>query len=56
MIHERNMLLEKVLFIRKIARHSPDEHMFFVGACDEVLECLAAGEKKKNLREEFFGV
>jgi hypothetical protein len=52
MTYERNMLLEAVFFIRKIARYSPDEHMFFVGACDEVLEAIAAynrrNEKRKN--------
>jgi hypothetical protein len=51
MTHERNMLLETVLFIRKVARRSPDEHMFFVGACDEVLECLAASRRQEKRRK-----
>lgn len=51
MTHERNMLLETVLFIRRVARKSPDEHMFFLGACDEVLECLAASSRQEKRRK-----
>ncbi len=46
LIHERNLLLQTVLNIRKVARRSPDEHMFFVGACDEALACIA--DKKRG--------
>lgn len=46
LIHERNLLLQTVLTIRNVARRSPDEHMFFAGACDEALECIA--DKKRG--------
>jgi hypothetical protein len=51
LIHERNMLLETVLFIRKMARRVPDERAIFIEACDEVLESLAERQQREKKRK-----
>ena len=52
-IHERSLLLQAVLHMRKIARMTPDDHMFFVSACDDVLESISRKKNEKR-RERVF--
>ncbi|MCC7300605.1 MAG: hypothetical protein IT583_05955 [Verrucomicrobia bacterium] len=51
MTHERNMLVETVLFIRKMARRVPDERAIFIEACDEVLNALAERQPREKRRK-----
>lgn len=48
MTHERNMLLETVLFIREMAWRVPDERAIFIEACDEVLKALAERQQRRK--------
>ena len=51
MTYERNMLLETVFFIRKMARRVPDERAIFIEACDEVLNALAERQQREKRRK-----
>lgn len=57
MTYERNMLLETVFFVRKMAQRVPDERAIFIEACDEVLKALAERqqrEKKEKIEGRVF--
>jgi hypothetical protein len=51
MTYERNMLLETVFFVRKMARRVPDEREIFIEACDEVLKTLAERPPRQKRRK-----
>ncbi len=51
LIHERNMLLETVVFIREMARRVPDERAIFIEACDDVLAALSESRRQKKRRK-----
>ncbi len=51
MTYERNMLLETVFFIRKMARCVPDVRAIFIEACDEVLNALAERQQREKRRK-----
>ncbi len=51
MTYERNMLLETVFFIRRMARCVPDERAIFIEACDEVLSALAERQRREKRRK-----